>query len=183
MTGRREQARARTRAAIIEAGVRLMHADGYDRTSTSAIARAAGVSPATLFNYFPTKASILFADDALWSPRGLDVTPQPTPRATLAAAMRTLMARPEWTRAADDELTRMRFELVQRESALVERQAALAVSTVPDFADLACAAHPGLDRDEALVLAGGLVGAVVAALLWGPPDVPAALARALAGWE
>lgn len=166
MTGRREQSKARTRAAIIEAGIRLMHEQGYEATSTTAIARAAGVSPATLFNYFPTKASIVFADDDLWAPSPGSVRAGATPRDTLVATVRALLDQPAWTRSAEDPLTTLRFELVRREPALVDAQASRAFATVPAFAEAACAAHPGLAREEALAVAGSVVGAVLAALLW-----------------
>ena len=38
---------------------------GYEATSTDDIARAAGVSPRTFFNYFPTKESVVVLPDDL----------------------------------------------------------------------------------------------------------------------
>jgi AcrR family transcriptional regulator len=56
------QARAQaTRARIIDAATRLFLADGFARTSTAAIARAAGTSEASVFAVFGSKADLLVA--------------------------------------------------------------------------------------------------------------------------
>jgi AcrR family transcriptional regulator len=57
---RREENKARTRQAMIDAALELFATVGYDDTSTEAIAERAGVSPRTFFRYFPTKESVLF---------------------------------------------------------------------------------------------------------------------------
>ncbi|MBL7496956.1 TetR/AcrR family transcriptional regulator [Frankia sp. CNm7] len=49
------------RAAITEAATRLFLDSGYDGTSLAKIAEAAGVSKATLFKQFPTKAALFDA--------------------------------------------------------------------------------------------------------------------------
>ncbi|MDX3191271.1 TetR/AcrR family transcriptional regulator [Streptomyces sp. MN03-5084-2B] len=49
------------RAAILEAATGLFLASGYDGTSLAKIAEAAGVSKATLFKQFPTKAALFDA--------------------------------------------------------------------------------------------------------------------------
>lgn len=170
MTGRREATKARTRAAIIEAGIRLMHQYGYAATSTTAIANEASVSPATLFNYFPTKSSIVFADNDLWAPRPESVTAQSTPQGTLRRIVLDLVDQPGWTRPADDPLTRMRFELVRREPALAAEQTAHAFAQVPGLAAILRSAHPDLTQDDALAWAGAAVGAVLATLTWTQDD-------------
>jgi AcrR family transcriptional regulator len=55
----RVQQKQATALALRAAAVRLMADRGYDATSTDDIARAAGVSPRTFFNYFPTKESVV----------------------------------------------------------------------------------------------------------------------------
>lgn len=54
----RHQAR---RLVIIDAAMTRFAADGYDRTSTAAICRAARIGSGTFFHYFPTKLSLLLA--------------------------------------------------------------------------------------------------------------------------
>jgi AcrR family transcriptional regulator len=67
----RQQNKARARSNILEAAQTLISAQGLEQTTTRAIAKQAGVSYQTLYNYFPTKAHIvqaLLADDlAAWS--------------------------------------------------------------------------------------------------------------------
>ncbi|UDL90984.1 TetR/AcrR family transcriptional regulator [Mesorhizobium sp. PAMC28654] len=58
----RERKKRATRVAIQRAALALFLAKGYDETTTEEIARAADVSPSTLFNYFPTKEALV-ADD------------------------------------------------------------------------------------------------------------------------
>ena len=59
------------REAILRAATRLFLESGYDRTSLARIAEAAGVSKATLFKQFPTKAALFAAIvSASWSTDG-----------------------------------------------------------------------------------------------------------------
>lgn len=54
------QARSRqTVERIIEAGREVLLTDGYDALSTNRVAAAAGVSPGSLYQYFPDKGAIL----------------------------------------------------------------------------------------------------------------------------
>src|SRR5260370_17574340 len=53
-----ERARA-TVDAILEATARVLVADGFDGASTNRIAQTAGVSVGTLYQYFPSKESLV----------------------------------------------------------------------------------------------------------------------------
>jgi len=55
---RREQSRRATDLALRRAAFRLIEEHGYEATSTEEIARAAGVSARTFFNYFPNKEAL-----------------------------------------------------------------------------------------------------------------------------
>ncbi|KJQ54812.1 TetR/AcrR family transcriptional regulator [Microbacterium sp. SA39] len=55
------QVAADNRAAILEAATGLFLEHGYDRTSLAKVADRAGVSKATLFKQFPTKAELFAA--------------------------------------------------------------------------------------------------------------------------
>lgn len=46
---------------IISAGQRVLLRDGYDKASTNRVAQEAGISPGSLYQYFPDKDSILAA--------------------------------------------------------------------------------------------------------------------------
>jgi NADH dehydrogenase len=56
---RRERKKEETRQRLLEAGWRLFRDQGYDDTTVAEIAEAADVAKGTLFNYFPTKESLL----------------------------------------------------------------------------------------------------------------------------
>jgi AcrR family transcriptional regulator len=60
MTGLREQKKAQTRTAIAAAASDLFARDGYASVTMAQVATAAGVSDQTLYNYFPTKESLVF---------------------------------------------------------------------------------------------------------------------------
>lgn len=69
---------AEKRTAIIEAATRLFLEAGYDGTSLARIAEEAGVSKATLFKQFPTKAALFGAIvTESWNVDDQDVQPQP----------------------------------------------------------------------------------------------------------
>jgi AcrR family transcriptional regulator len=59
--GVRQRARSRLRAHIVETGLRLFLADGYDKVTTQEIAEACGVTQRTLFRHFPRKDMIVSA--------------------------------------------------------------------------------------------------------------------------
>jgi AcrR family transcriptional regulator len=65
MAGSRAEQKLATELALRQAAVRLMTERGYEATSTDDIARAAGVSPRTFFNYFPTKESVVLLPEDL----------------------------------------------------------------------------------------------------------------------
>ncbi|GAB2975651.1 TetR/AcrR family transcriptional regulator [Nocardioides montaniterrae] len=59
---RKEPRQARSKAMverIIEAGREVLKSDGYDALTTNRVAQAADVSPGSLYQYFPDKASIM----------------------------------------------------------------------------------------------------------------------------
>lgn len=64
-----QQARSRdTVDRIVAAGRSVLVADGYDGFSTNRIAAAAGVSPGSLYQYFPDKTAVLdVVVDRYWS--------------------------------------------------------------------------------------------------------------------
>jgi AcrR family transcriptional regulator len=61
--GLRERKKIKTRQAIRREAFRLIEENGYAATTVEQIADAADVSPSTFFRYFPSKESLLLADD------------------------------------------------------------------------------------------------------------------------
>jgi AcrR family transcriptional regulator len=58
--GWREEKRIKTKERIAEVAMKAFLERGYAAVTTAEIARLAEVSPATLFNYFPSKEAIFF---------------------------------------------------------------------------------------------------------------------------
>ena len=63
----REQKKAKTRKAILEAAVHLFGKKGFDNTSIDQLAKEAGIGKGTVYTYFKTKSDILkaFCEDEL----------------------------------------------------------------------------------------------------------------------
>ena len=62
----RQRKKERTRRTIIDVGTALFAEQGYDETTLAQIADAAEIAPSTFFNYFASKADIVFGlHDAL----------------------------------------------------------------------------------------------------------------------
>ncbi len=76
--GLRERKKIRTRETIRREAFRLIEENGYAATTVEQIAEAAEVSPSTFFRYFPTKESVLLADDM--DPAFLDALVSPASR-------------------------------------------------------------------------------------------------------
>jgi len=61
--GLRDRKKIKTRDTIRRAAMRLIEANGYAGTTIEQIAEAAEIAPSTFFRYFPTKESVLMAND------------------------------------------------------------------------------------------------------------------------
>src|SRR6516165_2949229 len=96
--GLRERKKIKTRQAIRREAFRLIDENGYAATTVEQIADAADVSPSTFFRYFPSKESLLLADDldpvilAALEAQPSDLSPTEAIRRAYAAAMAGLSA-------------------------------------------------------------------------------------------
>lgn len=61
--GRRERKKRERRDAIAQHALALFAAEGFDNVTIREVAEAADVSEPTVFNYFPTKESLVFHQD------------------------------------------------------------------------------------------------------------------------
>src|SRR5215469_12822380 len=71
-TGLRERKKERTRQLIRDTAVRLFMERGFARVTVAEIARAADVSEATVFNYFPTKEDLVYGQLEAFEAKLLD---------------------------------------------------------------------------------------------------------------
>lgn len=103
---------------ILDAGQDMLIAHGYDGASTNRIAEAAGISPGSLYQYFPNKDAIAAAvidrySDQLSSRVAARVSErldQPAPdyvRESIAALVDALDVHPEFLRAVMEQTPRL----------------------------------------------------------------------------
>lgn len=162
--GWRERKKARTRAAIQEAALRLFVGQGYEATTVEQVSAAAGVSHMTFFRYFPTKESVVESDD--YDPLITElIAHRPAtedPLTALHAALRHGLAA---VLPTDREALLIRTRLVLSTPALRARNAENQYATQQMFADV-LAAREGHDRSSLRinVLAAAALAAFTTAL-------------------
>jgi AcrR family transcriptional regulator len=92
--GLRERKKQQTRTAIRDAAMRLFLERGFDQVSVAEVARAADVSEATVFNYFPTKEDLVYERmDAFEQELLAAVRERPEGEAALRAFVRFILDR------------------------------------------------------------------------------------------
>jgi AcrR family transcriptional regulator len=101
--GLRERKKLRTRQLIIETARRLFTERGFDAVSVAAVARAAEVSEATVFNYFPTKEDLVFQGMEAFETELLNAVRDRPAGESVVAAFARFVLRPRGFLAAQDE--------------------------------------------------------------------------------
>jgi AcrR family transcriptional regulator len=167
--GLRERKKAETRRALASAALRLADELGPDRVTVEAIAEAAGVSPRTFFNYFPTKDDAIVGTKPAHSSEMLaDLIARPEGEAPLDALRAAAWARAVQLEADADELM-LRRRLFQRHPTLAARQAAGFAEVERGLVE-EIARRTGLDPDldtyPALIVAAALGATRVAITVW-----------------
>jgi AcrR family transcriptional regulator len=166
--GLRERKKIRTRQTIRREAFRLIEENGYAATTVEQIAEAADVSPSTFFRYFPTKESIVLADDL--DPVILNaVEEQPPGLSPIQAVRRAYQA--ATANMSDDErefeTTRQRlmFSIPELKAAMYDEY----YRTITTFAEVV-GRRIGRDPSdfELRAFAGALTGAMMAVYEPGP---------------
>lgn len=167
--GLRERKKARTRAAIQRAALRLFEQQGYAETTVDEIAAAAEVSQSTFFRYFPAKEDVVLHDSldplllAAFRAQPAELGPLPALRAALAQ-MRAQLPAELWEReqarhALVIEVPELRGRMLDGMLAMVDMLGAVIAErsgrTPDDFA--------------LRVFAGALVGVAMTAMIDAPP--------------
>lgn len=164
----REAKKVATREALQAAALRLFAERGYAATSCADVAAEAGVSPATLFRYFPTKEDLVLHD--VYDPMIAEaVRARPTEEGPVTATRRALV---ELLAGFDEEAmgpVRQRTALVLGEPALRarshEQRDSMVEHLAPVYAD-----RLGLPADDTAVVVAASAAAVtlgVAVERWG----------------
>jgi AcrR family transcriptional regulator len=166
--GLRERKKIKTRETIRREAFRLIQENGYAATTVEQIAEAAEVSPSTFFRYFPTKESVVLADDTdpvilnALEEQPPDLSPSQAVRAAYQAAMANLS---EDQREVETTRQRLMFSIPELKAAMYDEY----YRTITAFAE-AVSRRIGRDSDdfELRVFAGALTGAMMAVYEPGP---------------
>jgi AcrR family transcriptional regulator len=103
--GLRERKKQRTRQLIAETARRLFVEGGFDNVPVADVARAAEVSEATVFNYFPTKEDLVFQGMEAFEAELLQAVRDRPAGESAAAAFGRFVTEARGVLAAEDEQT------------------------------------------------------------------------------
>ncbi len=101
--GLRERKKARTRQLIVETATMLFVEKGFDAVPVAEIARAAEVSEATVFNYFPTKEDLVYQGMEAFEAELLATIRDRPPGESITGAFARFALHPRGLLAAEDE--------------------------------------------------------------------------------
>ena len=162
IVGLREKRKHATRQTLIDTATELFIDRGFDAVTIAEIADACGVAPATVFNYFPTKESlILDLPDALMTAlRAALADPVMTPlEAMLGILAGELEHLVSWLEAQEDKARAadavQRFEALVRETPSLKSHHRVILDRMSSAACEVLARRAGLDpRDPEPQIAG-----------------------------
>jgi AcrR family transcriptional regulator len=138
---------------------------GYDDVTVEEIAKAAGVSHMTFFRHFPTKASVLL-DDPYDPVIGRLVAQTDAALPPLERIRRALVTAWDEVDEPGDGVTRERLALIVKDDALIAQ--AWANNRRTEEIIVSALIESGVERLEARIATGAVMGALMAALIdWG----------------
>lgn len=159
--GLRERKKQRTRQLISDTAKRLFSERGFDAVTVADVAQAADVSPGTVFNYFPTKEDLFFAEMQSFEEKLIDaVRNRPPGESVLSAFRRVFLG--GYGRLANDEAAEMiatAARILRASPTLQAREREIDARSTNDLAALlAEEAGRGANTVEAWVVANALMG-------------------------
>src|SRR3954465_9260045 len=101
--GLRERKKEATRRLIAEAARRLFAERGFDAVTVAEVARAADVAEKTVFNYFPTKEDLFYANMEAFEDRMLAAIRGRPSGETVLTAFRRFFLAPEGVLALGED--------------------------------------------------------------------------------
>jgi AcrR family transcriptional regulator len=161
--------RLATREALQRAALQLFASEGFDATSTAAIAAAAGVTERTFYRHFPTKEAVLFDDyEHRLDWLALALARRPVGESLIESVVVACQSYPDDLEIVR-QAARMRRSLISQERAIAHLQIVQGAFAREITAHALQRLGPCEDRDLYASVAGGvLAAALVAALgVWG----------------
>jgi AcrR family transcriptional regulator len=113
-TGLRERKKQQTRQRIADSARDLFADRGFERVRVAEVAQAAGVSEATVFNYFPTKEDLIYSGMEQFETHLLEAVRWRPPGVGVLAAFRDHLLVPRGGLAAEDPAAVARIATVAR---------------------------------------------------------------------
>lgn len=164
-TSLRERKKQETRDRIRAAALDLFGREGFDHVTVAEVADAANVSPATVFNYFPTKEDLIFQGMAEYGESLVRTLRERPPGVSIVEAFRNQLLQPRGALTNPDPGASAAIVLVRGiiagSAALQAREHLLAAASADELSALLAG-----DSEEALVhrfLATAMLGANKAA--------------------
>jgi len=112
--GLRERKKERTRQLLADTARRLFSERGFEQVSVAEIARAAEVSPATVFNYFPNKEDLVYNRLEVFEQQLLKAIRERPRGEAVITAFRDFILEPRGLLAATDEAAAQELVAVTR---------------------------------------------------------------------
>jgi AcrR family transcriptional regulator len=161
--GLRELKKQRTRQHIADTARRLFLERGFDDVPVAEIARAAEVSEATVFNYFPTKEDLVFNRMEVFEEELLEAIRDRSERESIVQAFGRFVLRPRGFLASDEpaatEGMRATARLITGSPALLAREREILDRYTDALAAfLAGERRANADDPEPWVVANALIG-------------------------
>jgi AcrR family transcriptional regulator len=162
-TGLRERKKQQTRQRMINAALELFDARGFDRVPVAEVSRAAEVSEATVFNYFPTKEDLVYGSMEAFGATLLDAVRRRPAGTSVVAAFRDCVLQPRGALAADDPAVTERIartaRIIAGSGALQTREQQVVDRTTRNLAEIIADERRAPAHDiRPWVIANALVG-------------------------
>jgi AcrR family transcriptional regulator len=138
--GLRERKKEETRRQIAEAARRLFAENGFERVTVAAVAAAADVSEATVFNYFPSKEDLFYSGLEAFETALLEAIRERPAGESFLTAFGRFVTEPRGVLASDDPETIERHaattRVIEESPALLARERQIFAGFTDSLAEL-----------------------------------------------
>ena len=161
--------RLATREALQRAALELFAAEGFDATSSAAVAAAAGVTERTFYRHFPTKEAVLFDDyEHRLDWLALALARRPLDENLIESVVIACQSYPDDVEIVR-QAARMRRSVLSQERALAHLQIVQGAFAREITAHALKRLGPGADHDVYATVAGSVLAAALVSSIdvWG----------------